>query len=627
MLGSGFWLLASERFDPHTAKKTFGQIAAAGTLGGLLAGIGAARAATIGGVRAMLLLSAGLALLTAWLTRRLAHSSGRIPRVVDGTAAGASPQSVFRVLAEARYLRTLAALVLVGTIAATFIEQAFMTQVKGAFETPSSLGRFFSLYYAALSLTTFVIQIGGSRYVLEKLGLGFATGTPAVTFLLGGAAALLMPGLKSLLVTHGSEAASRASIYRPAYELFYTAIAPHDRRAVKSAIDVGVDRTGEIIGAAIIQQLLWISQPAQTRLLVSFAVGCAGVTLLIARRLTRGYVEALERSLLNRAVELDLSEVEDLTTRMTVTRTLAASGMSGMATLSARTQPHAAPPQPVAPASVDPDIQRIAALRSGDRDTVLRALRVDTGPSPALVPYVISLLARNDVSAECIRALQSVAEERVGELTDALTDPNQPFVVRRRLARVFSVCVSQRAADGVSLGLEDLRFEVRYQSGRSLLGVVSRNPRVRLDTARMFALVKREVSVSKDVWEHRRLIDANEQGREQSFLEELVRDRASHSLAHVFTLLALVLPAEPLRIAFRGLHTDDPVLRGTSLEYLQTVLPPDIRDQLWPFLEDRRGPKLPRPGDETLAALLRSNESIRINLEDMRKRAARGVDS
>jgi len=168
---------------------------------------------------------------------------------------------------------------------------------------------------------------------------------------------------------------------------------------------------------------------------------------------------------------------------------------------------------------------------------------------------------------------------------------------------------------------------VRYQSGRSLLAVVSRNPRVRIDKARIFALVNREVSVNKDVWEHRRLIDANEEGHEQSFLEELVRDRGSHSLAHVFTLLALVLPTEPLRIAFLGLHTDDQVLRGTSLEYLQSVLPPDIRDQLWPFLENQHSPEIPRPGDATLAALLRSNESIRINLEELRKRAARRVNS
>ena len=35
MLGSGFWLIASERFDPRTAKQRFGQIAGVGTLGGL----------------------------------------------------------------------------------------------------------------------------------------------------------------------------------------------------------------------------------------------------------------------------------------------------------------------------------------------------------------------------------------------------------------------------------------------------------------------------------------------------------------------------------------------------------------------------------------------------------------
>ena len=78
-------------------------------------------------------------------------------------------------------------------------------------------------------------------------------------------------------------------------------------------------------------------------------------------------------------------------------------------------------------------------------------------------------------------ALRKVAEERVGELIDALVDPNQPFAVRRRLARVFSVCVSQRAADGLLLGLDDLRFEVRFQCARSLAAILEKNPRVRID--------------------------------------------------------------------------------------------------------------------------------------------------
>ena len=43
------------------------------------------------------------------------------------------------------------------------------------------------------------------------------------------------------------------------------------------------------------------------------------------------------------------------------------------------------------------------------------------------------------------------------------------------------------------------------------------------------------------------------------------------------------------------LHTSDPVLRGTALEYLEGVLPPDIRDRLWPFLGDSPAP-LPATG-------------------------------
>jgi ATP:ADP antiporter, AAA family len=622
MLGSGFWLIASERFDPHTAKKVFGQITGAGTLGGLLGGLSAARAATIGDVGAMLPLLAGLHLASAWLTRRLAQSSDKPRRADEGRATASAARSGLRVLAEARHLRNLAALVLFGTIAATFVDQAFKTHVKLAFGNGPSLGSFFSLYYAVLSLITFVIQTGGSRYVLEKLGLAVATATPAMTFLVGGAAALLMPGLRSVVLMRAGEAVFRASTYRAGYELFYIPIESHDKRAVKSIVDVGIDRTGEIVGATITQRLLWIPQPGQTTVLLSLAMGCAGIALLISSRLTRGYAEALEKSLLSRAVELDLTEVQDLTTRTTMLRTMQKSRLGLSA--GGHPGPETRPPQgPFAtPSITHSDIQQINTLQSGDREGVLRVLRSDRNLSAAVIPYVIPLLASDEVSHDCIRALRSVAEERLGELIDALVDPNQPFVVRRRLARVFSVCVSQRAADGLLIGLDDLRFEVRCQCARSLLSILEKNAAVRVDKERIFAILDREVAVNKDVWEKRRLLDRLE-GDDRSFLEELVKDRASQSLAHVFTLLALVLPAEPLRIAFRGLHTDDQGLRGTALEYLDSVLPHEIRDRLWPFLEDRRMPaKARRPREETLADLLHSNKSIRANLEELKRRAA-----
>src|SRR5262245_3267115 len=74
MLGSGFWLIASERFDPRSAKMHFGRIAGAGTFGGLLGGLVAERVAAGFDMSAMLPILAAMNLLCAWLVRRLAAS-------------------------------------------------------------------------------------------------------------------------------------------------------------------------------------------------------------------------------------------------------------------------------------------------------------------------------------------------------------------------------------------------------------------------------------------------------------------------------------------------------------------------------------------------------------------------
>ncbi|MBI3050794.1 MAG: hypothetical protein HYY76_21090 [Acidobacteria bacterium] len=277
-----------------------------------------------------------------------------------------------------------------------------------------------------------------------------------------------------------------------------------------------------------------------------------------------------------------------------------------------------APPAPELPMA-DPEIQEILALRSRDRDRIVAVLTNDQGLPPALVPHVIPLLAWDPVAEYAVRALRKVAEEHVGALIDALIDPNQPFAVRRRLARVFSVCVSQRAVDGLLLGLEDQRFEVRFQCGRSLAAIVEKNGLIRIDRKRIFDVVRREALVSRPVWESQRLLDGidDEHG---SFVDEFLRNRAGQSLAHVFTLLSLVLPATPLQISFRLLHLDNPALRGTALEYLQEVLPPDIRERLWPFLGAVEAPRPRRPREEIMADLLRSQDSIQLNLEELRRR-------
>lgn len=124
VLASGFWLITSERFDPHTAKKRFGQIAGAGTIGGLLSALLAERVAAWYSVAAMLPVLAVLQFVAAWLVHSLAGGSESVDDRADQdeAAIGAPQVSGIRLVVETPCLRNLAALVLLGTTSAALAD-------------------------------------------------------------------------------------------------------------------------------------------------------------------------------------------------------------------------------------------------------------------------------------------------------------------------------------------------------------------------------------------------------------------------------------------------------------------------------------------------------------------------
>jgi hypothetical protein len=624
ILGSGFWLVASERFDPRTAKRKFGQIGGGGTFGGLLGGLLAERVAVMFGVGAMLPVLAILNLLCAWQIRRLVPARASQPQSTE-FAAELTPEPAWsgvHALAETPYLRHLALLVLLGTAGAALIDYAFKAQAVAALGRGESLLRFFGAYYAVVSLVTFAVQTSTSRFALERFGLAFPTATPSIALLVSGFGALAVPGFASAIVARGSESVFRGSLFRSGYEVFYTPIPIAEKRAAKSIIDVGFDRIGDAVGGGAVRFILLLSPHLQYSAILFSTLLCSAATVAVASRLNRGYVQTLERNLRGRAVELDLSQIQDVTTRTTMLNTIpgvrAGAVRSQLDELSRASE---GSQTPGLGSSVDPEIQEIMWLRSRDRDRALAVLRHDEDLTPALMTHVIPLLAWDLVAVDAIRALQKVAPRHIGALADALLDPDEEFAVRRRIPRVMAACSSQRAADSLLLGLADTRFEVRFQCGRALAAMVAKRPQIQIGASGIYDVVQKEVAVGRPVWEGRRLLDRLDDSEPTTFVDEYIRSRANQSLAHVFTLLSLVLPPEPLLIALRGLHASDENLRGTALEYLESILPPRIREPLWPFLEDHRSVgRTIRSREDILADLVRSNQSIMLNLEELKRR-------
>ncbi|NOT33905.1 MAG: hypothetical protein HOP12_07020 [Candidatus Eisenbacteria bacterium] len=550
LLISGFWSMLSERIEPRAARRSLARILAIGTLGGLAGGVLAERLTSLGGVAAtfpaLALAHAGC----AWATWRFPPLPARVAKAPEPPSALGSREAMRRLIATP-YLRNLALLVLGSAASAALLDFVFKAQVTDAWRGSHELMRVFSTFYAATALLTFAIQSLFARAALEHGGLARTIGSLPAAVVGGATVALVAPGAASAIAARGLELVMRGSLFRAGYELLYTPIPPAEKRATRALVDVACDRLGDAVGAGLILLVLGVAAGASMPVLLGLAVASSAAVLAVVSRVQRGYIASLEAGLRVGELRLDPLEVQDLTTRTTLSTML-----------------------PVA-------------------------------------------LARS------VEEAAGGAASHVRRLVDTLLDPATDVSIRRRIPRLLTDYPTPLAVEGLTGGLDDARFEVRYRCGVALARLIERDEHLRADSARILSAVRREAAVGHPVWESQRLLERLEEREESTFVDDFLRERAGRTLQHTFTLLSMVLPREPLRIAFRGLFAGDRMLRGTALEYLESVLPPDVREVLWPHLEPDRTPQRvdvepSRDRDQILRDLMHANPSIEINLAELR---------
>ena len=184
-------------------------------------------------------------------------------------------------------------------------------------------------------------------------------------------------------------------------------------------------------------------------------------------------------------------------------------------------------------------------------------------------------------------------------MADALLDETLDYAIRRRIPRLLATCENRRAWDGLFEGLNDPHFEIRFRCSRALDAMHQRHPEFRPEPAVVYPLIARELRESPTT-----VVGDGDDGSSAQ-AEGGSEGQVSHSLAHVFALLGLILPRDAVRTAFRALHTDDSRLRALAVEYLGSSVPREIRDRLCdrmvvsppPVKEAReRSPNLSRVG-------------------------------
>lgn len=583
LLLSGFWSLVDERFDPGSARASFGRIAAAGTIGGVLGSVAAERTASMLEPRAVLVLLAGLHLLCAMASFRI----GRIPPLFGHEADDSRAPSGTRRVLNTPYLRVIAALVVLTTAASALLDYLLKWQASETLGTGPQLLRFFAAFYGGVQLLSFVSQ-SATGWVLRNLGLGRTISTLPAAVSLAGAAAVVAGAWPAVVAVRGLDAVLRGSVFRSGYELLFVPMDSRERRRVKTVIDVTCDRAGEAAGAGLVQLLLAAAVVVGGWLL-GIVVALGAVSYWLARRLDPLYLSVVERELVKRRDAPPVTLMSE-------------AGWTIIPPLGPESPASAPPERPAAaPAAtrLDPPLELLALLKSGTRAHVEQALARTDELLRVHVAQAIDLLAWDEVVPSARKALETVAPNHVGMLVDALLDSQTDFAIRRRLPRILGTVTAARSLEGLIRGLDDARFEVRYHCSHAIVRLLARSadlpvdreriPAV-IDRERMMGIIDRELSVSVQVWQGYRLLDRPD-GDEVEPGGAEARETSPHQIdrnvEHVFALLSTVVPREPLDAAMQGIGSSKAGVRGLATEYLEQVLPSPILAKLKLLIEAR----------------------------------------
>ncbi len=584
LLTSGFWVVTADYFAVRGAKRVFGLIATGGTAGAMIMGNSIS---WLTSRLEMTLLIPGLIVLLVLFLLPLSILP-KLERAGPDSGAGERSGSAIReglsLVRHTPHLRTITLIVLCATMASVLVDYQFKELARATLTTKEELASFFGAFYGWTGAIALIIQLLIAGSVLTRAGIAVTMAVLPVILLFGSAGLLLVPSLLIGTLVRGADNSLRKSLHRSVLEVLYVPIPSVLRRKTKTFIDSVVDAGAEGLGAVIV--FLWVTLPGlPSRYLSIFVMVISAYFIYLSRRMGRRYATTITDELIEggargpeAVARLDQSLLMSAT--FTEVDLRSALGRIGAEPVAASAAADAGVEVALLP---DDLLQRLGSSNPAE---VGAALAEGTTWTEAHLPALTRVLARDALRRQAISVLAEMGERATLYLAAELGDEAGDFVIRRRIPQVFAQAGGMEADDALLHALSAGRFEIRYRAASALVRR-RRNglPKSERDAEEIiWDTIRREVGRDRPVWELQRLLD--DWGAEHDLVARHAEARGDLSLKHTFRLLSLVLDPDAVRAAYQGITSEDDRLLSLALEYLEQILPKDIRERLWPVIGD-----------------------------------------
>jgi len=283
---SVFWSFMADVFTSEEARKYYGYIGAAGTIGAFTGPIITRTLAERVGLANLMLVSAGFLavcmLCLFRLRRRAVQRESRLGRDNE-SAMGGDILAGLKLIASEPLLRWLAAMVFLGVGVGQLLYNQQAEIARTAFATAEARTAYYAGIDIAVNVLTLVVQLFATRWLLSRFGLAPVLLIPMAALLLGFAVLTASPLPIVVGIVQVVTRSNEFSLMKPGRETIYTRVNRQWRYKAGAAIDTAFYRGGEISFSWIYKALSALGSH------VVFGVGLAvaGVMTASALRLLR----------------------------------------------------------------------------------------------------------------------------------------------------------------------------------------------------------------------------------------------------------------------------------------------------------------------------------------------------